>query len=289
MKVLRLLTVGAFICLVIATRAVALPLWQLEGSGSNVHILGSIHFLRAQDYPLPGAITRVFSDADVIIFEIDLSKMDPLATQGLLQQVAIDPGGRDLEDYLGASSYRDARSLASKISIDLETLKLYEPWFAALQITQLRLAQLGFDGTYGVETQLTLQAVGEGKELGGLESLEQQFEALDTLTAAAQRDFLMQTLEDAADIESGLDSIVSAWRAGDIATLETELLQGLADQPQLYEQILVRRNRDWTRQIIGFTRSGKKYLVVVGALHLVGDDSVIRMLNDTGYSSRQIR
>jgi len=274
--------------LTLTAPAVALPLWELEGTGNRVHILGSVHFLRASDYPLPDAIMRVYDDADVIVFEIDLSSLDPFATQAALQRLAVDPRGDDLEDHLGAGKYRSARALAAEIDIDLAALRPYEPWFAALQITQLRMAQLGFDGTYGIETQLTLRAVGDGKEIGGLESLDDQFAALDSLPASAQREFLMQTLEDAAEIEDDLDRIIAAWRAGDTATLDAELLVGLADQPDLYDRILIRRNRNWTQQIIGFTKSSRNYLVVVGALHLVGDDSVIRMLEDAGYAARQL-
>jgi len=274
--------------LTLAGRAVALPLWEIEGTGNRVHLLGSVHFLRASDYPLPDAIMQVYAAADVIVFEIDLSSLDPFAMQATLQRLAVDPQGNDLEDHLGAGKYRSARALAADINIDLAALRPYEPWFAALQITQLRMAQLGFDGTYGIETQLTLRAVGDGREMSGLESLAEQFAALDSLPAPAQRRFLMQTLEDAAEMEDDLDRIIAAWRAGDTATLEAELLVGLEDQPDLYDSILVQRNRNWTQQIIGFTRNSRDYLVVVGALHLVGDDSVINMLEDAGYSTRQL-
>lgn len=289
MHMKRIFLTGLLLCLALTSRAFALPLWELTGTDNRIHILGSVHFLRAADYPLPDAIMKVYDDAEVIVFELDLSSLDPLATQALLQQLAVDPRGNDLEDYLGSSNFRSATTMAADIDIDLATLRPYEPWYAALQLTQLRLAQLGYDGTWGIETQLTLKAVTDGKQIAGLESLAEQLDALDSLPAPAQREFLMQTLEDAADIDDGLDRIITAWRAGDTATLEAELLEGLADQPQLYDQILVNRNRAWTKQIIGFTRSRKDYLVVVGALHLVGDDSVIRMLQDAGYSARQLK
>lgn len=285
----RLLSFGLALCVIVGGRASALPLWELEGSGNRIHILGSVHFLRAQDYPLPDRIMEVYADSDIIVFELDMSKTDVIETQALLQRLAIDPRGNDLEDYLGSRGYRSAATLAKDLDIDLAALRPYEPWFAALQITQLRLGQLGFDGSYGIEAQFTLKAVGDAKRIEGLESLEDQFSSLDSLPAPAQREFLMQTLEDAADIEDGLDRIITAWRAGDNETLRDELMTGLEGQPELYDRILVRRNRNWTRQIIGFADSGKNYLVVVGALHLVGDDSLIRMLADAGYPARQLR
>jgi len=286
---IRVLAVAIVLGIGLITRAGALPLWELEGTSNRIHLLGSVHFLRAQDYPLPDAVMKVYAGADVVVFEIDLSTLDPIATQAMLQRIAVDPRGKDLEDYLGTQDYSNATMLAADIDIELAALRPYEPWFAALQITQLRLGQLGFDGTWGIETQLILAAVGDAKEIRGLETLEQQFDALDSLRPSAQRAFLLQTLEDAANIDDELDRVIVAWRSGDTVTLEEELLLGLTDQPELYEQILVQRNRSWTKQIIGFTNSGKDYLVVVGALHLVGDDSVIRMLDEAGYPARQLR
>lgn len=286
MNRLRILLATIWLCLAVTGHA--LPLWELEGTHNRIVILGSVHFLRAEDAPLPEAIARVYADADVIVFEVDLGRLDPLEIQSVLARLALDADGRDLEDILGHQDYRTAAQLAAGVDIDLNTLRPYEPWYAALQITQLRLLQLGFDGSFGVETQMTLKAVADGKPIVGLESLEEQFGALDSLPATAQRVFLMQTLEDAGTISEELDTIVEAWKAGDMATLEQTLMAGLEDQQALRESVLVQRNRNWTRQIIGFTKQSRDYLIIVGALHLVGEDSVIRMLEEAGISSRRI-
>lgn len=286
MNRLRILLATIWLCLAVTGHA--LPLWELEGTHNRIVILGSVHFLRAEDAPLPEAIARVYADADVIVFEVDLGRLDPLEIQSVLARLALDADGRDLEDILGHQDYRTAAQLAAGVDIDLNTLRPYEPWYAALQITQLRLLQLGFDGSFGVETQMTLKAVADGKPIVGLESLEEQFGALDSLPATAQRVFLMQTLEDAGTISEELDTIVAAWKAGDMATLEQTLMAGLEDQQALRESILVQRNRNWTRQIIGFTKQSRDYLIIVGTLHLVGEDSVIRMLEEAGISSRRI-
>ncbi|TDJ45529.1 MAG: TraB/GumN family protein [Gammaproteobacteria bacterium] len=286
MNRLRILLATIWLCLAVTGHA--LPLWELEGTHNRIVILGSVHFLRAEDAPLPEAIARVYADADVIVFEVDLGRLDPLEIQSVLARLALDAEGRDLEDILGHQDYRTAAQLAAGVDIDLNTLRPYEPWYAALQITQLRLLQLGFDGSFGVETQMTLKAVADGKPIVGLESLEEQFGALDSLPATAQRVFLMQTLEDAGTISEELDTIVAAWKAGDMATLEQTLMAGLEDQQALRESVLVQRNRNWTRQIIEFTKQSRDYLIIVGALHLVGEDSVIRMLEEAGISSRRI-
>lgn len=266
----------------------ALPLWEIEGTANRIQLLGSVHFLRAGDYPLPTAIETAYRQADVIVMELDLNAIGPADLQRVQQKLAVDPGGRSLRDIVGATTWREATGLARSIDIDLAMLQPFEPWFAALQITQLRLLQLGYDGSFGVDLQISRQALADGKPIRGLETLDEQLGALDALTTGAQQRFFVQTLEDATEIEGELARIVTAWRNGDTATLNTLLLEGLADQPEVYNRILVQRNRRWTQAIIDMIDDSRDYLVIVGTLHLIGDDSVQRMLDEAGIRTRQL-
>jgi len=70
--------------------------------------------------------------------------------------------------------------------------------------------------------------------------------------------------------------------------MERELLKGLDEVPALYDAILVQRNRNWVEPIAALRNRPDDYLVVVGAMHLVGDDSVIAMLEQQGIRTRQL-
>jgi uncharacterized protein YbaP (TraB family) len=279
----------AWLLLLSASPTAALPLWEIQGTSNQIRLLGSIHFLRPRDYPLPEAITNALNDADVVVMELDLSSLDPFEMQSTLLDKAIDPSGRRLEDFLGREAYRKAKDLAAAVDIDLSSMQQYEPWYAALQITQLRLMQLGFDGSFGVETQLLIQAIQQGKEIGGLETLEAQLDSMDSLSLDSQREFLIVTLEEAADAGEELDAIIDAWKFGDVEALETNLLNDLSAHSELYDQLIVQRNRNWTKAIISYTKEPGNYLIIVGALHLIGNDSVLKMLSDEGLRTRQIK
>lgn len=266
----------------------ALPLWEVDNAKGRMFILGSVHFLRAEDHPLPEPMQAAYRGADVIVMELDLDDLNPIQAQAALTRMAIDPDGRNLAELMGRKDFETARRDAAAIQIDLSTMQTFEPWYAALQVTQLRLAQLGLDPGYGVESRLVIAAKRDGKEIRGLETFEEQLGALDALPLPAQNIFLLQTLEEAADIQDSMDSILRDWRRGDVDALERELLAGLSDQPELYERILVERNRRWTEVLAKLAGEERNYLVVVGALHLVGDDSVLRMLAAAGYRSRQV-
>jgi hypothetical protein len=265
-----------------------LPMWEIAGAHNTIRLLGSIHFLRPGRDSLPPALVAAVDDADVVLMELDLDDLDQAGAQVSLQTLGIDPGGRTLEALLGERDYRLAATKANALGIDLALLQAFEPWLAAITVSQIELQKLGFDSESGVERQVLQLAARDRKEVRGLETLQEQLAAMDALPPATQRAFLLQTLDEAADMREQIDDIVEAWKTGDVRTMESEFLDDVRKQPDLYRRIVVDRNRAWARKIGALTRERTDYLVVVGTLHLVGPDSLVRMLDKAGHTSRQL-
>lgn len=263
-------------------------MWEIEGAHNTIRLLGSIHFLRPGRDSLPPAVVGAVEDADVVLMELDLDDLDQAEAQVSLQTLGIDPAGRTLEALLGARDYRLAVTKANVLGIDLSLLQAFEPWLAAITISQIELQKLGFDSESGVEQQVLRLAQRDRKEIRGLETLQEQLAAMDALPLVTQRAFLLQTLDDADDMKDQIDEIVEAWKTGDVSAMESEFLDDVRDQPDLYRRIVVDRNRAWARKIGPLARERTDYLVVVGTLHLVGPDSLIRMLEAAGHPARQL-
>ena len=272
-----------------ASSAFALPLWEITGTRNRVLLLGSIHTLRPSDFPLDPAIAAAVDEADVVYMELDMDDMDPVATSATVAGLAVDPRGRPLPELLGTAAWNNAVEQGQKIGIDMSSLAPFEPWYAAVVITQLRLDQLGFDPSRGVESQIVVDAKKAGKEIRGLETLEGQLKALDTLSPGAQRTFLLLTLEEAATIGDEVDDMIAAWKAGDVPTLNHEMLDSVREQPEVYRSLILRRNEAFSRAIAALANDSQDYLVVIGTLHLVGEDSVLNMLARDGLKTRPVQ
>ncbi len=266
-----------------------LPMWQLNGASNRIYLLGSVHLLREQDYPIPSTIYTAYQDADTLIMELDMDDLDPAMTQALVSELGLIEDGRTLMDVMGDDLYARAEEIAAEINIPLPMFAQSEPWLAAITVEQLMLTRVGFNPNLGIETHLMGKAATDGKEILGLEEFAQQLGYLDTLSIDAQRSLLMQTLSEAKDIEPMMDGLIDAWRQGDIGFLESEMLAEMQSYPELYEALVVTRNRDWTNQIEALLDDDQNYLIVVGALHLVGEDSVPSMLRRNGREVAQMR
>jgi uncharacterized protein YbaP (TraB family) len=144
------------------------------------------------------------------------------------------------------------------------------------------MMKLGLDAQSGVEQRFVTKAVADRKEILGLETLEQQLHMLADLPPKLQTEFLMQTLAEADQVEAELDKMMAAWRKGDSAALE-KLLLSIQESPQIYRTLIVDRNRRWMARLNEMLGAQQDYLVVVGAMHLVGKDGVLQMLEQRGY------
>jgi uncharacterized protein YbaP (TraB family) len=148
--------------------------------------------------------------------------------------------------------------------------------------------KLGFDPSSGVERRLTRRASEDHKPIQGLETVREQLEIMARLPDKQQREFLLYSVDDAERMTTELDDMLDAWRRGDADALAKLLQEGYDEYPDLYRPLTVERNRRWIPQIERLLDEKEDYLIVVGALHLVGTDSVIDLLERKGYKVRQL-
>jgi hypothetical protein len=264
-------------------------MWKLEGSTNSIYLLGSVHLLRAEDHPLPSIIQQAYEDAETLIMELDMDDIDPVEAQSVLTQLGLIHDDRSLNDLMGPDRYAEAEKLANSADIPLAMLAKSEPWLAAITVEQLMLARIGFNPQYGIENHLMEKAGLDDKEIRGLETVQEQLQFLDGMSLDAQRSLLLQSLKESVDIQTIMDELVHAWRHGDIAFMEDNMLDEMKQYPELYRTIVVNRNVSWLEQIEELLDDQDDYLVIVGALHLIGEDGIPSLLDERGREIVQLR
>ena len=265
-----------------------LSLWQIDGASNSIYLLGSIHMLREKDLPIPSAIYAAYAQAETLIMEIDMDDIDPVAEQALATELGLIQDGRALPDLMGPELYAEAESLAQALQIPLKLLEKSEPWYAAINVEMMMMMRIGFNPMHGIEFHLSEFAKRDNKDIFGLETTRQQLEFLDGLSLETQRDLLIQTLSESMELTGVMDELVDAWRYGDIEFLEKSLLVDMQEIDELHETIVVNRNRNWVVKIQELLREKDDYLIIVGALHLVGEEGVPNLLSKRGHKVRQL-
>ena len=286
---MRALWVGWVLCAMAAHAAddTRHTLWELHGKHNTVYLLGSIHVLRAADYPLAAPLLAAYADSKALVMELNLEDLDMSALQSEMLQSALLPEGRTLADVLGRDRYAHAAASARELGIDLANLDRFAPWFVAEAISQTQLAAQGFAAESGVEMYFAAKARGDGKSVAGLETVRDQIALFEHMTPDAQAEYLDSSLAEARDLPREAGDMVRAWQRGDTEWFRAELQQEFGHDPALFRALLASRNRKWLPQIEALLAQDKNYLVIVGTGHLVGQDSVIDLLKKDGIAAIQ--
>jgi uncharacterized protein len=265
-------------------RSDAPPLWRISGPQSNVYLFGSFHLLPPGVRWQTPALDAALEEARVVVFETDIAAMqNQQAMQALLLKYGVLPAGQNLRNVLGAETNADFERAATALGVTPGALAPLRPWLAALTMTIQFIVKQGLDPGNGVDQQLMRLAQARGKSIAALESSETQVRIFADLTPKEEKEFLAVALRQIRDTPHMLTEMVDAYRTGDLATLEKTLNGSVGDFPVLRQRILTDRHDKWLPQIERMIGSGTTHLIVVGAAHLAGPDSIVAMLRAKGY------
>ena len=284
--------IGALLALLGAagTAAADPAAWRIAGKqGGDVTFLGSMHVLRATDYPLPPTIDKLFAHADVLIMELDLDATDPATQQATIMRAAMLPPGTVLRDVVDPKLYQLAQLRTREMGVDLALLERFEPWFLSIAILDQGMRKFGFEGERGLEQYLLRKSHEAHKPIIGLETLAMQIGIFDALPSSSQQALLEQTLNELDEADTEMAKLATAWRDGHLETLSEGLLADFKAFPGLYETLVKNRNAAWVEPLERYLGDGRHYLVVVGALHLVGRDNVIDLLKARGHEAVRLQ
>lgn len=258
--------------------------WEVAGRNNTVYLLGSVHMLHADDSALPPVTEAAYLDAETVVEELDLSTAAAELLKPEVLALQLLPADQTLRGLLGPELHARLATVVTGLGVAPEFLDRMQPWFVAMLVSQLRFAKAGYNAQDGVDYQIGTRAQREGKPLRGLETVAQQLGLLAMLSMDQQKEFLAATLEESADA-SELREITTAWRKGDLAKLEELLREGELESPEIYQRIVVDRNRAWLPQIEAMLAEpgDHDYLVVTGAAHMVGKQGVVELLRARGY------
>jgi uncharacterized protein YbaP (TraB family) len=278
---------GLLLCVTVRADGALHSLWELHGKHNTVYLLGSIHVLRLGDYPLAPALLEAYGNAKSILMEVNLEEISSAQVQEEMLTSAVLSDGRTLPDVLGQTRYARAAALAHEAGVELSLFDQFAPWFAAEAISQLQLAQLGFQPDAGVEMYFMERARNDGKSVAGLETVHDQISLFQNMPLDTQAEYLASSLEQAHDLPKEVDSMVRAWQRGDMQWFENQLQSEFGRDPRLYQSVLGARNRKWVPKIEALLNDDKNYLVIVGTGHLAGQGSVIDLLKKDGIGAIQ--
>jgi len=279
----------SFILLLFAQVSLAqTSVWQASNGSNTVYFGGTVHMLRASDYPLPAAFEQAYAAADNLYFEIDLDEMNALGTQMSLMQALMYTDGRNLQSVLNEEAYKALETYIADLGIPMLLLQNMKPGMLTSTLEIMAFQSLGFT-QQGVDLYFHQQAKRDGKPIAGLESIQEQVSFLAGLGEGEESEFILLSLRDLETIAVDIESMLGPWREGNVAELDALFVDSMKEEtPEAYELLVAGRNRSWMQELEAMFTDSDTEFVLVGVAHLIGNNGLIEMLRARGYTVRQL-
>jgi len=263
-------------------------LWKLRGDHNTLYLLGSVHVLSKKSYPLKPALNQAFDDSKCVVFEIDLNRFTKTSFQREFKRTALYPAGESLSQKLSPGTVKLLQEVLPLYGLTLKRVERLRPWFIAEWLSSRTLEMAGFSDSLGVDVYFFRKARATGKLVLGLETLRDQAQIFDHFNDKENESYLVGTLATLATYPAATSRLVTAWRNGDVRSLDKILNRDRDSDPVTHKALFSERNAKWVPEIEALTQKDENYLVIVGAGHLVGDDGVIAQLRHNGYRLEQM-
>jgi uncharacterized protein YbaP (TraB family) len=263
-------------------------IWKVSGPAGSLYLVGSVHLLTKDYYPLNPALDTAFKDSDLLVEEADLGELEAPASQIKLLTRGLLPGNQSLDMVVSAATYALVTKRVGDLGLPIEPLKRFKPWMLALTLVELEWQKAGFEARLGLDRHFYDRAKVDGKIVQGLETVDYQLSLFDKMTKEEQDRMLAESLKDLDKERASVLKLTDAWKAGNAAAVERIVLDDVKGDPVMYDRLLVNRNRDWFPKLDALLIRNGRAFVVVGAAHLVGPDGLLAMFKAKGYKVEQL-
>ena len=263
-------------------------LWKVSHNQNTLYLGGTVHVLSRHDLPFPPAFEQAFEAADTVIFETDISQLETPAVQLKLMTMMSYQDGRLLNEVISPALYQQLNNFLLERGLVPNLFVAMKPVGVMLTMLGIELQRLGITES-GADVYFFQKARAANKSTLGLESIDTHIAYLAAMGAGNEEAFLQQSLNDIQKTETMMQTLVSAWKTGDVAGIEQHALEEMRnDFPKVYERLLVARNSAWMEPLRQFMMTPETELVLVGAAHLVGPDGLLAAFAKEGYTIEQL-
>ena len=262
-------------------------LWKVEKDGKSSYLFGSIHLGSQDMYPLSKAVKDAYTNSDNLVVEIDLKPGDEAKMQPLVQELGLNMTA-PLESRLSPKTLAIYKQACTQKSLPCEQFAPFEAWLLSLQLSVMKIQQLGYKEELGIDKHFLSMAHKSNKKVISLETADAQLRMLGGFNQKQQELMLVQSLE-ATNEE--VNQLFKAWKVGDDEALVKMFKKDIekAEAKVIYKTMITDRNHAMAKGIKQELIAGKSLFVVVGAGHIVGETGLVNLLKKDGYKLSQLQ
>ena len=261
-------------------------LWKIYGNGAKdtSYLYGTIHMIEKKDFVVSKTLKNRFKKTESLVMEIQLD-MDSAANV-FIKENAIYPNRKSIKDYLNETDYNFFQTyLKDSMKMGVIKVKICEmmrPFYAQ---SLIMADQMKKSESY----EKTFHKMAKKKEKLGLETIQEQMSILAGGEIDVQvKDFIRDLKDGKLNASSEMAQLVSFYKNQDIQGLYNEMIVSMEKDGGKIggvtkEDFLDNRNKRWIPKLADLMKN-KTLFIAVGAGHLAGENGVIQLLRNQGYT-----
>lgn len=260
--------------------------WKVEKDGEVAYLAGTIHLLRPNE-KIPAEYEKAFNMAEKVFFETDMDAINSPSIQGKMMPMLMYTNGETLQTKLSPEVYKELDAFLASQGIPIAQVNQFKPSMISITLLGLALQRYGYSAD-GIDAIYHAKASKKGLPIGQLESVDKQLQVVAAMGDGEEDEFIRTTIADMSKAKEVLDKMIEVVKTGNVETLETEFLSQFETMPKYYNTLVKERNDNWMPQVEAMLKTKEKEIILVGALHLVGKDGLIKQLQQKGYKVEQL-
>ncbi|SOH92723.1 hypothetical protein SAMN06273572_101571 [Monaibacterium marinum] len=263
----------------------------------ELFLFGTLH--SAEAGPLPAPLTDALANASQVFVEVTIAENERLA-----RQMQTNPGlimnmeGDGLLETLSAKEWNVLTTAFEPYGMPAAAVDRLQPWFAGMMLALPACELMNqAQGAQAIDAQIEQIASGQGKPVLGLETAMQAIDALASMPEPVQMDFLrigISTAEIAEPLFMTVAQIYAEGRIAEVYALSNVFSARVAPMDEVetmseavFDALLVGRNNNWMPAILDAAQNGPA-VIAVGALHLGGEEGLLRLLEGEGFDITRV-
>jgi len=259
-------------------------LWRVERAGvTSSYLYGTMHSDDPSVVKLPKPVQRAFDQAQSVTLEVVLDPGSLLTMTSALLMT----DGNTLESLIGPGLYE--RTVAVMLTRGMPEMLVanMKPWAVAV----ILMTPPGNNGLV-LDHVLYQSAVAAGKKVHGLETVAEQMGLFDDLSRKDQIALLEDTLDNLDIVGQMFGKLLAAYLDRDLKRLLELNEASMRDSDPLLAEtfnrkVIVERNHRMAERMQSRLREGRQF-IAVGALHLAGEEGLLKLLSERGYRLSRI-
>jgi len=273
-----LILIGTFFFLSQAIGQENTLLFSIKGKDAKTsYIFGTVHMIEDTAYYFPAKLDKALSKMDQLVLEID-NISDKAAAQRLL----LLDSGTIFDHFSKAQADSIVQWGSSLLGMKPEAFKTSFKNLKPFVLVQIGAQAMMSAHTKSYEMDLMAKANANKQPIKGLESMESQFAIFDNFSDAVIAEMIMSGIRNPEAAKESQLELTKRYLDKDMEGL-AKLIVESEEIGESAEVLVFQRNRNWIPVMAEFMKTQSCFFAV-GAGHLGGEQGVIQLLKNAGYT-----